>query len=72
MIGEGSDKNIIKMLKKWHEDIDIEGIKIYMRKFMIWSHLYQFRKLVTDILYLEKITNDRSEYKKLGIKVTKQ
>jgi len=44
----------MKMLKKWHEDIDIEEIRAYMRKFMRKNHLVQFNKQVTDLLYLEE------------------
>ena len=55
MIGDESDTNIIKMLKKWHEDIDMESIRTYMRKFMRNSHLFQFCKLVTDLLELEEV-----------------
>ena len=54
MIGDESDTNIIKMLKKWHEDIDTEEIRTYMRKFMRKNHLSQFNKQVTDLLYLEE------------------
>ena len=46
------------MLKKWYEDIDIESIRIYMRKFMRKNHLTQFNKLVTDLLSLEEKKNE--------------
>ena len=61
MIGDQSDTNIIKMLKKWHELIDIEEIRTYMRKFMRKNHLTQFNKQVTDLLNLKEEMSKRNE-----------
>ena len=49
------------MLKKWHELIDIEEIRTYMRKFMRKNHLTQFNKQVTDLLNLKEEMSKRNE-----------
>jgi len=45
------------MLNKMREDNDIDSIRNYVRKLMRDSHLFQFCKLVTDVLDLEKAEN---------------